>query len=235
MSKKTELAQQEGGALAPSEYARPYQMEGKDQDDVLMPRLILHQGDISEKYYGKHAKGTILHSVTGDAIEARRFCPIGLAWKEWIRFGENFGDRMHYRTRLKSEVPPDDLEWHGDDPPAASLFYNFVVILEGTDLPVCLSLKGSDKLQRSAAQALNQLEEVRAARKAGPGLYELELADRENAKGKWKSLKVRPVGNPSPELAKASFEAWGALSGKSVEVHQDSDGAEKTYDPNIDG
>lgn len=236
MSKKSELATQQGGALATSQYARDYKMEGEDSGDAVMPRVILHQGDISEKYYGQHPKGTLLHSITGEVIEARRFTPLGIAWKEWMKFGDKFGDTLDYKTRNKSEVPPEDLQWNGNEPPAASLFYNFVVLFEGMDSPVCLSMKASSKFQRSAAQALNQMEKIRGAKKLAPGLYELDIVDRENDKGKWKDLKLRPVGNPSDDLAKASYEFYQALSGKHLDVHQDKE-PEPTdaYDPDKDG
>lgn len=236
MSKKTELATQQGGALAErSQFARDYRMEGEDSSDAVIPRIILHQGDISEKYYGQHPKGTLLHSITTEPVEARRFTPVGIAWKEWMKFGDKFGEKMAYKTRNKAEVPADDLEWHGDEPPAASLFYNFVVMFDGTDEPVCLSLKGSSKMQRSAAMSLNQMEKVRSGRGMAPGFYELEVVDRENDKGKWKDLKIRPVGNPPEKLTKKAYECWQALHVKTVAAHDDgAPDAAGGYDPEKD-
>lgn len=236
MAKKTELATQKGGELAPSQYARHYKMEGEDSGDVVMPRVILHQGDISEKYYGRHPKGTLLHSVTSEVIESRKFTPLGLAWKEWMKFGDKFGESMQYKTRNKAEVPPEDLQWQGDEPPAASLFYNFVVLFDGMVEPVCLSMKASSKLQKSAALALNQMEKIRAGRSAAPGFYELDIVDRENDKGKWKDIKIRPIGNAPPDLEKTAFEFYQALSTRTVEVHQDagSGGDSDGYDPTQD-
>ena len=236
MAKKHELVKQQGGELATSQYARDYRMEGEDSGDTIIPRVILHQGDISEKYYGEHPKGTLLHSVTGEVIETRKFTPVGIAWKEWMKFGDKFGESIEYKTRNKSEVPPEDLNWNGDEPPAASLFYNFVVMFDGMSEPICLSMRGSSKFQRSAALALNQMEKIRASRKAVPGFYELEIVDRENDKGKWKDLKLRPVGNPPDELAASAFECYKALSVKNVEVHQESGGGEADtgYDPTKD-
>jgi hypothetical protein len=246
MSKKNELATQQGGEIVASQYHRDYKMEGEDNTDSVMPRVILHQGDISEKYYGKQEKGTLLNSVTGEILTARKFHPLGISWKEWIRLGENIGDRIVYRHRNKADVPAADLLWDEDETkkpkdraPKASLFYNFVVLFEGATEPICLSLKAKSKLQRGAAKALNQMIKIRVARKLDPGLYELDIIDASNDKGKWKDVKIRPIGNPSEDLAALGYQFWMVFSDKSIVVDIDkSDDAEEPddtgYDPNKD-
>lgn len=237
MSKK-ELAKTTGGTTAlaqPSEYARPYQMMGRDEEDQILPRVILHQGKMSKKFHGDHEEGTLLNSVTGEVIDARKFTPVGVAWKEWIRFGENIGDPIQYKTRNKADVPPEDLRWNGDDPPACDLIYNFVVLFEGHEMPLVLSLKAASKRQKAAALALNQMEEMRAGKKAAPGFYRLDVVDDSNDKGEWKTFKIAPAGEPPTELAGLAYQFWQALAGRTVEAHDAERGAtDGDYDPDQD-
>ena len=204
-------------ATALTEYHRTWAMQGEDEDDVLLPRVVLHQGDISESRHGRHPKGTLINSGTGEVIESRRFVPI-TGFKTWIKYGENIGDPVEYCTRDKSQVPPEDLQWKDGQPPATQLFRNVVVLFEDMTTPTCFSLKDSSRHQRQSGKMLNQCEKARSAQKKSPGLYEIEVVDASNARGSWKDLRVKPVGDPSEELCKLALTWFDALQVKNVEV-----------------
>ena len=207
-----------------SEFHRPWQMNGEDETDSILPRVIIHQGDISEKEYGHHPKGTLLDSVTLTPLTSNRFVPIGIAWKEWFKWGGR-GQGLVYKVRNVNEVPPEDLVWQGKEPPTCTLYRNFALIFEGSDTPVCLSLKDSMPLPRRAGQALNQLEKIRALKKKGPGLYELEVIDQENDRGRWKDLRIKPIGNPPDDFAALALMWFESLNTKQVETHQEKQDA----------
>lgn len=200
------------------------------------PRLIIHQGDISEKYYGAHPKGTLLDSVTRESVGAvpLQFVAIGVNWTEYIRFGEKFGAPMVYRHKSKAAVPPEDLEWHGTEPPACSTIFNHMILIEGREVPILISLRGSSKHDRRFKDALNQYQQIRRAKKIGPGLYEFNLADAENDKGKWKVPTLRYMGNPPKAMLDSAMEWYRALANVEIKSHVEG-GSEPAYDPNSDG
>lgn len=213
------VARPQGGALAaPSQFARSYDLEGGDASDLMMPRVILHQGKISKKLYGDHPEGTFLDNMTMAPLASLRFTPIGVAWKDYTGYGENLGDPLRYYTRNRAEVPPGELEWNGDEPPRCETRINFLVLFEGAEMPMCLSFKLSSKKQRGQAKALNVMEKTRATMKRSPGLYELIADDTSNDKGEWKEPVVRPVGDPSDELNAVSLTWFNALKGQSVKI-----------------
>lgn len=229
----TDLSTQSGGALATkSEFNRPFQMEGEDRDDDIMPRVVLHQGDMSENAgHGEHDKGTILNSVTKEVIESHKFVPIGVAWKQYIRFGANRGDPIVYNTRDRAAVPDADTKWQEKTPPVCTVFRNFVVLFEGEETPVCLSFKSSDKIQNNAGKSLNLMEKSRTVQGKCPGLYELEIVDDSNDKGKWKNMRPRPCGDPTTEMLTLSQMWFGVHSGSAVKVQEQT---ASDYDPDQD-
>jgi len=195
-----------------------WQMEGEDRSDFLIPRIIVHQGDIAEKFYGVHEKGTLLDTSTKEPIPSVRFVPLA-AWKEYIRWNEELGSAPVYATRDRAEVPDEDLAWNGEEPPACTVYRNFAVLFEGMTMPVVLSMSDAKKAQRTAGKLLNQLEKTRAASGKGRGLYEVRIVDCENKKGKWKDMQVQPVGNPSEEFAEQAAMWIATISGAEVRTN----------------
>lgn len=236
---KSEIAKPVASAITQADpYARPWTLEGEDQSDMLIPRLILHQGSISEQYYGEHPAGTLIDSTTQTVLPSAKFVATGISWKNWIKWRGDIGEGVEYNTRIRGEVPADDLEWHEDEPPAASMFYNFIVVIEGYDTPLCLSFKASSKHQRKAAKTLNQLEKIRAGNSKRPGLYALEVIDEKNGKNKWKDLQLKPIGDAPDDLAAIACQWFNALSdSKTIKIDDPKSGqtdAAGEYDPDSD-
>lgn len=195
-----------------------WQMEGEDRSDFLIPRVIVHQGDIAEKYYGVHEKGTLLDTSTKEPIPSMKFVPL-TAWKEYIKWSGSIGDPPEYATRLRAEVPDADLKWTGDEPPACTTYRNFAVLFDGMAMPVVLSLSDAKKTQRMSGKLLNQLEKMRGSQCKGRGFYEIKIVDCENKKGKWKDMAVQPCGNPPDALATAAAAWIENLSGQEIKTN----------------
>lgn len=206
-----------------------WEMEGEDRDDFLIPRVIVHQGDIAEKWYGQHPKGTLIDTSTKAPLDAasNRFMPIR-AYKEYIAWSEEIGQAPVYTERDKQAVPPEDLRWtEGVDkkgnpisiPPKCTEYRNFIVLFEGSPSPVVLSLSDAKKAQREAAKFLNKWERERGT-KLGRGYYTLGQKECENHKGKWLDFTVQPVGEqPPPELAEAVARWTEVLSQQTIKTN----------------
>lgn len=192
-------------------------LEGAEKDDVVLPRVHIFQGLPKEaQLYGRgHNPGDMINVLTGDTVTEKRFCPI-MGHKQWIKWREPRGSGMIYNFRVKAEVPPADLEWPEGGQPAAQEYINWVVLFEGHDTPLVLSFT---KTSIITGKAINTCEGLRG--KKGPGLYELEMQEKFNDKGAWISPRLRPVGNPSPELLNAVELMYAALAGVTVSASLD--------------
>lgn len=236
--------------MALRQHARPFEYENADSADETIPRVVLHQGDISEKYYGKHEKGTLIHSQTMEVLPSRKFVVAGHAWTEYIAFGDNLGDPIKGRTRDKSTIPAGGLEWKdGADkdgkpegiPPVWDTFWNFLVLFDGCDSPIVLSLRRSGgKEHRKAYSLIKQMCSARAAAGKPSLLFEYGTALKENKQGRWLVPQIGLRGEPPVELA-AQAAVWAdAFSGREVKVAVDAgehQQAQQTtdYDPAKDG
>lgn len=219
---KQELAKQGTGALAKAADVAPWQFEGKDKDDYIVPRISIHQGQISEKKYGKGELGSLIDTTTCDKLPSVQFVPIR-GWKKFVAWSDELNHPPIYSYDKREEVPPADFQWTKDKagkdiPPACTIYSNFAVLFDGMDFPVVLSMKSSDKRQATFAKLLNQLEEVRSKGGQSRGLYAVEVVDATNAKGDWKSWRLKPMGNPSAELWEKVVMWIGVLSTATIKT-----------------
>lgn len=208
-------------------------LSGEEEDDVIIPRVHIMQGLPAEKeMYGKLDEGTFVNTVTGEIIDGRRFIPV-FGWVEYIKFRESRGSGIEYRTRNKSDVPPEDLAFDTQNgkPPACTRFINFAVLFEGTSDLVVLSFKSTGI---AVGKTLNTLEKYRGSK--GAGLYEISLKPKKNAKGAWLHPQIRPLGDPQPD-DKAMVEGFAmSMSPADVKTNFDQSGDEPggNFDPNAD-
>jgi hypothetical protein len=217
-----------GGVLAANRQQQqpPSRFRNEEPEDTILPRVHIFQGlPKEEEIYGRRADGTrweagdLINTLNGEKIDSNKFVPI-LGWPEWICFREPRGSGIEYKFDDKSRVPPQDLEWTGEGsnqlPPRATKSMNFAVIFEGIDEPLVLSFKTTSI---NAGKSLNQLEKFRGNK--GPGFYSLDLQSKQNAKGKWLSPKIRPIGNPSGEMKAQAETMFEMLSGVKVTVAEE--------------
>lgn len=237
MSKK-ELAEQNHAPLAVVDGGgRGWDVEGIETADLELPRVVIHQGDIAAKEYGDHPKGTLVNSLTLEALPSNRFVPIGIGYKEYVGWDGRPGDVPPlYRTRCRADVPPAHLEWNDDDrdnkPRCLQQVY-FLVIFEQSDFPIAIRISLNNKKRRGAVTVLHQFENARAAKNRPRGVYRLESEDSENDKGRWKDPKIVPAGDASGDLLAAANNWYDMLSTRNVIVSEH--GGEGGYDPELDG
>lgn len=200
-------------------------LQGADQEDLILPRIHIFQGLPAEvKQYGKEfSQGDLVNTLTGEKVEARKFTPI-YGYKEWICWKEPRGAGIEYRHKSdeKHLVPAEDLLWSGDEPPRAQVYINWIVLFEGTDIPMVLSFT---KTGMNAGKTINTLEKLRG--KKGPGMYSIEMKEKSNDKGTWVSPQIRPAGDPPAEMTAVSTGLYESMSGVTVQVDL-GDGA---FDP----
>jgi hypothetical protein len=196
-------------AIAPRSSSR---LEGGDQGDLILPRVHIYQGLPAEaKQYGRGFNpGDMINTLTNEKIDSSRFVPI-MGHKQWIKWKEPRGAGMEYSYRNKSEVPSDDLEWSGDTPPAAQEYINWIVLFEGQDVPMVFPFT---KTSLKAGRTINTLESLRKSKT--PGSYIIEMKEENNDKGTWMSPRVRPAGDPSPEMGETVEALYQSLSGRTV-------------------
>lgn len=241
-TKEHELAktpEPQGGAIA--QYARPFEFEGEDRGDLTIPRIIIHQGDISEKEYGAFPKGTLMNAALKTKLESDCFVALGIGWAEWIQWGPERSGIVH-RTRVRDELPPGAEEWAVDTngkriPPPYQKYWNFLVMQPGADFPIVFSLKRSSKAQRKCYNLIMQIERGRAAAGKPPMLWKIGTVDAENAKGKWKEPALIPSGDPPADLLQQVALARASLQCRTVNVRMDEPDHAQTdeYDPDARG
>lgn len=210
-------------------------IEGDDSNGPQLSRIVLYQGTAEEEeMYGEHKRGVFLDALESREIGAEvKFMPI-YAWKSWAKFvpGQKAPE---YSTRIKAEVPAEDLEWGGDngnEPPAATESVNVVVVVEGEEWPYLFVFK------RTSLKAFNKtvkpIEARRATTGKTPGLYSLTSVDDKSADGKpFKRLACRALGDPTPDvmaLGKSVFDAMDSVKVRAEEMAADGS-AEVDGDP----
>jgi hypothetical protein len=229
-----------GTALAPApaaaaplatRQAPASRLEGAESSDFVLPRVHLYQGLPSEaKQYGRGFEpGDLINQLTGAKVASASFMPL-FGFKQFIRWKEPRGSGLEYSHRDKRQVPAGDLEWNGDAPPMAQEYINWVVLFAGEDTPCILSFT---KTSLAAGKTVNTLEVLRTKGNKGPGFYRIEMQDKSNDKGDWKSPRISPAGDPPPELADVATMWFETLSPQAVAAQADEQ-AEKSpgdFDP----
>jgi hypothetical protein len=212
-------------------------MVNAEQEDFSLDRLALVQGTQMEKeMYGEHERGTWVSSTTGEAfeVENHKFIPI-MGYNEWIKYSEGgAGSGIEYRTMNKDDVPVEDLQWGTGKKGvgfAAIKHINWVVLFEGTEIPVILSFK---KTSLKSGQAIMRLETARqaAASRTGvnptPGAYFMDVRDKKFSEGSALIPVPRPAGDPDDDMLEAAI-SWFNRLGDPSEVaskvdHDNNDG-----------
>lgn len=233
MSKKQEsglaVSEPQGTtALAgPSPYARSFNIEGERAELLRMPFVHLHQGTISEKEYGDFPKGSLIHSGSKTVMASDQFILLSGGWMEYSRADDN--GRWIYKTRDRNEVPPADLVWNGDEPPAALMTWFAPALFVGEEMPVAIAIKINSKVKQTAYSTVVQAEKARAAMRRSPLLWKYGNTPQENKQGKWIVPKFTSAGDPPAELLKRASLWFEAASTATVaEPHAQDTG---DYDP----
>ena len=208
----TEVATKQDQPLATAaDFGGGVQIEGDEDRGLKLGRVVLFQGTAEEEemYGDVHKRGDFL-----DALESRKLgtsikiMPI-TGWTSWAKFVQGQKQPI-YSTTNKAEVPPEDLEWDGDNPPAATMSINVVVVVAGEHWPYLLIFK------RTALKAwdkgIKPIEARRGTTNKTPGLYELTSVDDKSSVGKpFKRLTARSLGDPDPETLELAMTVYSQV------------------------
>lgn len=195
MAKKNEIVQQEpAGSLAVPEHLRGGAViEGADQS-LSLGRMSLYQGTPTEqeKYDGCGFKpGDFVDVLERRKMASSRIvCVAGfMTWQNWPK---DFPKPV-YTFRNRNEVPVEDLDWNGDQPPAATEVYNYIVLVDGEGWPYLLNFK---RTAFKVGKDIAQLEARRSASGAGRGFYALASKVEKNAnKQSYQAMTYQILGN----------------------------------------
>lgn len=196
MAKKNDIVAAGGGDLATDVPTPGAIVQGRDAT-ASISRLVLFQGTAEEQeMYGSDFKrGDFIDTLERRSLgQTIRIIPVA-GWMSWAKFVK--GQKVPvYSVRSKADVPPEDLDWNGKEPPAATETVNLILIAEGEQFPMLFMFK------RTGLKAYTKVIEPMEQR-WGHSLYELSSTDDKNPEGKpYKRLTARVVSK-TPESAAA--------------------------------
>jgi len=121
--------------------AAPRGLEDADSSELLIPRIELLQSMSPTVQQGLGQAGTLVNQISKTKLPTDIFIPIAMHKKyiKWIPRGEGGG--VEYQTS-DSQDPRviKDTKWGaGGQKPSCTAYLNFLVLLEGSTLPIMLS------------------------------------------------------------------------------------------------
>lgn len=180
------------------------QIAGDTDKTPKIGRLVCYQGTQTEdKKYGAPKDTGFSRGDYLDPLERRSLgdkvnvMPIG-GWMEWVYWPKD-AKLPIYRHTDRSQVPPGDLLFEGDQPPKAMACACIVVAVEGEPWPYVFVFKGTS--WGAWEQTIKPFEGRRASLKKGPGMYTLSTRDDKNAKNQdYKRVTAKPAGDPTAAM-----------------------------------
>lgn len=204
------------------------------KDDMRMPRIAITQGLSPEldKDDPKHIEGIefcdmfnslsrvvygrgplYFYVIRGDAPRAMEFIP--------RKEGGGIRDRNVPLSDPRCEWTPNP-ETGKDDPPIATKFYDFLVLLEESQEVVALSMKGTSI---KTAQTLNSLISIREA-DIYTGRYSLSVGKEKNDAGTYGVYIVDNAGWAPAEKLEQLAEQFHRFADKEVDIDRGVDTGE---------
>jgi len=217
-------------------------LERIDEQDITMPRIVICQSGTPQRkksdprYIEGMQEGDFFNNVTSEIYgPAVKITPV-LVYRSRIQFkpmadGGGIVCRSLDDDRqcpLNSNGPCTRGEWHGDEPPECTLFYNYIVMLHPSGQPAALSFKSSGI---TAAKNLNAMMKLRKDRSGRPvpafaGAYLVTAKEKTNDKGTFFVPVVTPAGWSTQGQFSAGKSLYNGLHGKTIniEMHENEDG-----------
>lgn len=232
MTKKAEIQKPEAQSTAlagPSPYARSFAVPADLQRFLQVPAIHLHQGTISKKTYGPFPEGTLINTSTKLEIKSRKFILLSSGFVEYVKFSEDGNGRPEYKYRDRKMVPPGDLEWQDNLPPACTTIWYGPALFEGEDSPVAIQIKMNNKHRTKAYSLLSQIEQARAAQGKSPPLWQYDTLEVSNDQGQWLEPKFVNLGDPPESFLKQAAQWFEAA--QTAQVHES---ATEAFDPDAE-
>ena len=233
MTKKKEetaLAAQGPNTLATQEPMTGEFMEGIEQSDFQVPTAYTIQGTGSDqRAFPGVAIGTLVNTITKEAVASREFVVIPGGYKDWFDGRE---DATVMSSRSQADWPDVDTDWDArrkagmDDPPPVYPRLNFLVLFKDEPFPIVVRFK---RTSYGTGRTLNYLLGMHKGRM----LYTLGSREENKGKGAYLVLTISPAGLAPADLYAAACSWATQLAGKDLaeiapETHEEA--AETTAD-----
>jgi hypothetical protein len=221
---------QGGGAVAVPDYIKTDDTRGKEnitRDDITLPRLALAQAlspeidKTDDKFIPGLAAGDLFNTLTREIAPEDGFLVVivRVEGSRWVEFYPR--DSKEGSGIKDPNVPIGDprTEWGSNgEPPAATLFRDYIAISATTGEPIGLSFKGSSL---RAGKDLNSLIKLAPGPTWGQ-VYRIKSAGRKNEHGAFYVFKVESAGFPSKEAYIAAERVFEQFAEANVTIERDS-------------
>lgn len=225
--KKKEVATAKSTEVAKT--GAPRGFDDEDPSDLLLPRVELLQSMSPTVQNGLGKAGDLVNQISKTPLSTDIFVPIAMHRKfiKWIPRGEGGG--IDYQTTdPKDPRVIQDTKWgpHGEKP-TCTKYLNFLVLLEGTTLPIIVSFA------MTSFQAGRKLYTM--AKMAGGDVwdkkYKLHSVSKTNSMGTFFVFDVTEAGNANDEDKKTAEALYTAFSTRNLDFEVEGGSSTPAADP----
>lgn len=164
--------------------------------DIRLPRIELTQALSASVQDGTHKQGTLINSLTKQELATPvEIIPVFVT-KSAIRWKpRSEGGGIIYKTdNLKDPTIAEDVAWHGDEKPKATVYINVVCRVKGEAMPLVASFCNT-----SQKVGFNLLSMIAMSGCAWNYKYVLSSVKKQNNQGSFFVFEVRMAGVTTAE------------------------------------
>lgn len=199
---------------------QPRGYEAEDANDLLMPRIELLQSMSEAVQEGKGKAGSIVNQISKSDLPSDVFIPIAMQRKyiKWIARSEGGG--VEYQTNdPKDPRVITDTKWgpHGEKPSCTS-YLNFLVLMEGTRLPLILSFSMTNYQEGRKLYTMGKM----TGQDMWLRKYKLGTKTKKNNQGTWFVFDVSEVGDTEKKDADAAEQLYNAFAKTEFKFAEDT-------------
>lgn len=207
MTKKLAKTKKNEVSDAPS---APRGFEKEDSKDLLLPRVELLQGLSSAVQEGKGKAGDLVNQISKSPLSSHFFMPIAMHRKyiKWVPRDQGGG--IEYQTSDPNDKRVlEDTKWgaHGEKP-TCTAYMNFLVLLEGTTMPIVLSFSMTNYQEGRKLYTMCKMANCDMWLKK----YKLGTKAKTNNMGTWHVLDVSEAGDAPEDSLAISEKLYEAFS-----------------------
>jgi len=208
MPKKKEVAKAATTDVAV--HTKPRGFDDEDPSDLMLPRIELLQSMSPTVQNGLGKAGELVNQISKTPLPTDVFVPIAMHRKfiKWIP--RNEGGGIEYQTSdPKDPRVIQDTKWGSNgEKPSCTKYLNFLVLLEGSTLPIILSFamtsfQAGRKLYTMAKMAGGDVWEKK---------YKLHSVSKTNNMGTFFVFDVTEAGDAGEEDKKIAEQLYNAFS-----------------------
>ena len=192
----------------------PRGFENEDAKDLLLPRIELLQGLSPAVQEGKGKAGDVVNQISKGALPTNIFLPVAMHRKyiKWIPRDQGGG--VEYQTTNPNDARViADTKWgqHGEKP-TCTAYMNFLVLLEGSTLPIVLSFSMTNYQEGRKLYTMCKMAGCDMWLKK----YRLGTKAKTNNMGTWHVFDVSEAGDTDPKDAKIAESLFETFSNKDL-------------------